>query len=86
MHRWGNCHIVYIEVIFLDLKNNQITIQELLRNPKAKELFQKRFGEWMKHPLFAAAQSLTLAQLMDLAKVYLPQNVIQSTLNDLRRL
>ena len=70
----------------MDLKNNQITVQELLRNPKAKSLFQSRFGQWMKHPLFGAAQSLTLAQLMELAKVYLPKQVIQSTLEDLKRL
>ena len=70
----------------MDLKNNQITVQELLRNPKAKALFEKRFGEWMKHPLFGAAQSLTLAQMINIAKVYLPQQVIQSTLNDLKRL
>ena len=70
----------------MDLKNNQITVRELLQNPKAKALFQKRFGEWMKHPLFGAAQSLTLAQLMDLAKVYLPPKIIQDTLNDLKRL
>jgi len=70
----------------LDLKNNQITVQELLANPKSKAVFQRRFGKWMNHPLVTAARNLTLAQLLDLAKVYLPQNVIRETLEELRRL
>lgn len=70
----------------MDLKNNQITVRELMRDPRSAALFQKRFGEWMKHPLFGAAQSLSLAQLVELARVYLPQRVIQSTLDDLRKL
>ena len=70
----------------MDLKNNQITVRELLKNPRAAALFRSRFGEWMRHPLFGAAQSLTLAQLMELATSRLPQQVIQDTLNDLKRL
>ena len=70
----------------MDLKNNQITVQELLANPKSKAVFQRRFGKWMNHPLVTAARNLTLAQLLDLAKVYLPQNVIRETLEELRRL
>ena len=86
LHRKQCLSINCTEVIDLDLKNNQITVRELMANPKAKALFQKRFGEWMKHPLFSAAQSLTLSQLMELAKVYLPQKIIQSTLEELKRL
>ena len=85
-HRKQPFSIHCTEVIDLDLKSNQITVRELMANPKAKALFQKRFGEWMKHPLFSAAQSLTLAQLMELAKVYLPPQIIQSTLEELKRL
>ena len=40
----------------------------------------------MKHPLVGAAQSLTLAQLLELAAVYLPQTVLKDTLEELRRL
>ena len=39
-----------------------------------------------KKVLIGAAHSLTLAQLMDLAKVYLPQSVIRETLEELQRL
>lgn len=70
----------------MDLRNNQITVRELLDNPRSRAVFQKRFGKWLKHPLVGAAHSLTLAQLMDLAKVYIPQGVIQETLEELKRL
>ncbi len=70
----------------MDLRNNQITVRELLSNPNSKAVFQRRFGKWLKHPLVGAAQSLTLAQLIDLAKVYLPQAAIRDTLDELRRL
>ena len=70
----------------MNLKNNQITVRELLADPRAKAVFQRRFGTWMKHPLVGAAQSLTLAQLLELAAVYLPQTVLKDTLEELRRL
>lgn len=70
----------------MNLRQNQITVKELLSDPRSRAVFEKRFGKWMKHPLIGAAHSLTLAQLMDLAKVYLPQSVIRETLEELQRL
>ncbi|MBQ9973749.1 MAG: hypothetical protein IJP02_02185 [Oscillospiraceae bacterium] len=70
----------------MDLKNNSITVGELLDNPKAKAVFQRKFGRWMKHPMVAAGRSLTLGQLTELAGVYLPRKVIDDTLKELREL
>ena len=70
----------------MDLKNNRITVGELLDDERARAVFQRRFGKWMKSPLLAAGRSLTLAQLMDLAKVYLPQKVIRETWEELKQL
>lgn len=70
----------------MNLNNEQISVRELMSDPRAKAVFQRRFGKWMKHPLFAAAQGLSLAQLEELAAVYLPQKVIQETLNELKQL
>ena len=33
----------------MDLRNKQITVAELLDNPKSKAVFQRRFGKFMKH-------------------------------------
>ena len=70
----------------MDLKQNQITVKELLANPRSRAVFERRFGSWMKHPLVGAAHSLTLAQLVELAKVSIPQQTIRETLEELRRL
>ena len=66
----------------MELRGNHITVAELLADPRS----QRRFGRWMKHPMVRAAQSLTLAQLAEMAAVYLPQKTIEDTLKELRAL
>jgi len=73
-------------VISLDLRNNKITVAELLDNERSRAVFQRRFGKWMKHPMVNAARSLTLEQLMEMARVYIPQKTINETWNELRQL
>ena len=70
----------------MNLNNNKITVGELLDDPKARAVFQRRFGKWMKHPMVAAGRSLTLAQLMELAKVYVPRKTIEDTWKELKNL
>lgn len=70
----------------MDLRQQQITVGELLQDPRARGVFQRRFGRWMKHPMVRAAQSLTLAQLAEMAQVYLPRQTIDDTLRELREL
>ena len=66
----------------MDLRQNQITVGELLQNPRARAVFQRRFGKWMKHPMVQAAHSLTLAQLSEM--VYLPKKTIEETIQELK--
>lgn len=70
----------------MDLKNNTITVRELLENPKSRAVFQRRFGKLMRHPMVGAAHSLTLAQLAEMAAVYLPKKTIDETINELRKI
>lgn len=70
----------------MNLKNNQITVGELLDNPAAKALFQARFPTVMRHPLIGASRMMTLEQLLSFAKAYLPQSVIADTLRTLQGL
>ena len=67
----------------MDLRNQTITVGELLDDPKSRAVFQRRFGKLMKHPMVGAARSLTLRQLAEMAAVYLPQKTIQDTLREL---
>ena len=70
----------------MDLKRNQITLAQLIADPKAKAVLQRRFGPYLKHPMAKAAESLTLAQLMEMGAVYLPQKTIQETVRELSAL
>lgn len=70
----------------MDLKNNRITVGELLDDSRARAVFQRRFGKWMKHPMVAASRSLTLGQLMEMAEVWLPRKTIQDTWQELDQL
>ena len=70
----------------MDLRNQTITVGELLDDPKSRAVFQRRFGKLMKHPMVGAARSLTLRQLAKMAAVYLPQKTIQDTLRELSQI
>lgn len=70
----------------MDLKQNTITVRELLENPKSRAVFQRRFGKLMQHPMVSASQSLTLAQTIEMAAVYLPKKTIEETLAELKRI
>ena len=70
----------------MDLRGKKITVGELLDNPRSKAVFQRRFGKFMKHPMVGAARSLTLAQLQEMAAVYIPQKTIRETLKELEQL
>ena len=70
----------------MDLRNQTITVAELLDDTKSRAVFQRRFGKLMNHPMVGAARSLTLKQLAEMAAVYLPKKTIQDTLKELQEL
>lgn len=69
----------------MNLKNNKVTVGELLDYAPAKAVFQKRFPMAMKHPMLGAARTVTLEQLIAVAGAYIPQRTIQETLNELQK-
>ena len=70
----------------MNLKQNRITVGELLDNPASKAVFQRRFPTVMKHPMLRMARSMTLEQLIVFAKGHVTQEVIKDTLQELQRL
>lgn len=70
----------------MDLKNNQITVGELLDHPGAKAVLTRRFPLVMKKPLTGAARTVTLEQLVAFLNPYLPNGIIRDTVNELRKL
>ena len=69
----------------MDLRNNKITVGELLDYAPAKAVFQRRFPMALRHPMVGAARTVTLEQLVAVAGTYIPQKAIQDTLNELRK-
>ena len=74
------------EVIPLDLRNQNITMGELLDNPRSRAVFQRRFGKLMQHPMLDATRFITLRQMAEMAASFLPQKTIQDTLRELQQL
>ena len=70
----------------MDLRNQSITVGELLDNPRSRAVFYRRFGKLMNHPMVGAARTLSLRQLSEMAAVYLPQKTIQDTLRELSQI
>ncbi len=70
----------------MDLKNNQITVGELLDHPGAKGVLTRRFPLVMKKPLTGAARTVTLEQLVAFLSPYLPNGIIRDTVNELKKL
>ena len=69
----------------MDLKNNKITVGELMDYSPAKAVFQRRFPMVLRHPMLGAARTVTLEQIIAIAGAYIPQRTIQDTLNELRK-
>ena len=69
----------------MELKNYQITVAELLNNPKSRAVLQKRFGKWMKSPLVQAAGTLTLSQVIELTRAYVPKKDVEEALQELKK-
>lgn len=69
----------------MNLKNNKVTVGELLDYAPAKAVIQKRFPMVMRHPMLGAARTVTLEQLISMAGNYIPQKKIQETLEELKK-
>ena len=70
----------------MDLKQNKITVGELLDHPGARALLMKRFPIVFKKPVSGAGRTVTLEQLLAIVGPWLPQRVVQDTLQELKKL
>lgn len=69
----------------MDLRNNKITVGELMDHAPSRAVFQRRFPMALRHPMMGAARTVTLEQVIAIASAYIPQKTIQDTLNELRK-
>ncbi len=70
----------------MDLRNDQITLGELWDDPRSRAVFQKKVPMLSKHPVKGAARTVTLEQLADFMSGWVPQMLINSVRQDLKKL
>lgn len=70
----------------MDLRNNQITVGELLANPAAHAVLARRFPGVIHMPIVAASRSWPLEKAIQMASAYVSRRTIQETLLELRTL
>lgn len=70
----------------MDLRSNQITLGELWDNPRSRAVFQKRIPMLAKHPVQGAARTVTLEQLRDFISGWVPGMMVNSVMQDLKKL
>ena len=70
----------------MDLKNNEITVGEIITNPTAKALFKREFPEVMNPLMLQLGRRMTLSAVLKLAGSRYPQEKIQKVLSELQML
>lgn len=70
----------------MNLKNGQITVSEISRDPRAYALLNREFPQIVQSPLFRLAGGMTLQQVLAFAKESIPQEKIDSLLEQLAAL
>ena len=70
----------------MNLKNGQITVSEISRDPRAYALLNREFPHIVQSPLFRLAGGMTLQQVLTFAKGNIPQEKIDSLLEQLAAL
>ncbi len=70
----------------MDLKNGGITVSEIIRDPRAYSLLKQEFPQIVQSPLLHLAGGMTLNQILSFAKGTIPQDKIDSLLEQLKSL
>lgn len=70
----------------MDLRNQTITLGELLKNPQAAAILKRNFASLLSHPLASKANKLSLKQIIAMGGSKLPPQVVAQTLAELEAL
>lgn len=70
----------------MDLKNYNITVGEVLKNPQAKAMLQKELPMIMRHPMLPMANAIPLRDIINNAGDYVSPRKMQSILEKLSKI
>lgn len=70
----------------MDLKNNKITLEEIMKNERAAEVLKREFGSYMKGPMYFTAKKMTLERIMEIGRNIINQDKINEILSKLEEI
>lgn len=70
----------------MNLRNNQITVCELLSNPQARALFERKFPAFAGSPMLANFSGSSLEQVLCLAKNFVSAAELQRFVTELSKI
>lgn len=70
----------------MDLKNYNITVGEVLKNPQAKAMLQKELPMIMRHPMLPMANAIPLRDIINNAGSYVSPRKMQYILEKLSKI
>ena len=68
----------------MDLRNNNITIKELMANPKSKQILLREFSGFVNPQMIAFASNMTLGTVLGFASGRVMPSKINDVLNQLK--
>jgi len=70
----------------MDLKNGNITLRELMADPRAAALLRREFPQFASGPMLALGKNMTLSRILQHAGGRVPQAQLERVLEQLRTL
>lgn len=70
----------------MNLRNNTITIGEVLKNPAAWSLLQREYPQFANHPMLRMVQMMPLQAAVNQARGFLTQKQINHLISELEKI
>lgn len=71
----------------MDLKNNRITMGELLADPRSRAVLQRYFPQFVNNPMMVhMGRSMPLSRVLAMAGSHVPRAAVQQAMEALRNI
>ena len=71
----------------MDLKQNRITMGELLANPRSRAVLQRYFPQFVNNPMMVhLGRNMPLQQVLGMARSHIPADRLQKAMEALRNI
>ena len=70
----------------MELRGGAVTLGEIVRDPRARELVDREFPGLLRHPFAKRFMGMPLSKALSMARGRLPEDSIQRLLEGLREL